>query len=337
MAGLPNTLTLAALAGLAVACSETDPPIADPEAGWAVVHGELPGALLSVWGTSASDVWAVGADAGDGSGPQVLHFDGAAWTRRDTGLTSGDLWWVFGFAGGPVYLGGSGGVILRYDDGGFSAMTTPGSDTVFGIWGADPDDMWAVGGSADQNGFAWRLDGDSWIPEPSLPADVVATAAIWKVFGRSADDVVLVGSNGVSFAWDGSALSPADTGVGSSLFTVHANSDRYAAVGGLASGAIVENDGGGWQLASETPFGVAGVVLGAGETGCAVGQYGSVYMRTSGGWQEEDTGLDVQRDMHGVWLDPGGGVWAVGGQTSSFPLTEGVLIHKGDPITSEGI
>ena len=35
-----------------------------------------------------------------------------------------------------------------------------------------------------------------------------------EVFGRGADDVFLVGSNGVSFSWDGSALSQAETGIG---------------------------------------------------------------------------------------------------------------------------
>jgi hypothetical protein len=292
-----------------------------------------------VWGTSETDVWTVGGDARDGTGPLVLHYDGDGWERLETGQTEGDLWWVFGFEGGPIYMGGAGGVILRYEGGSFTSMETPTTDTVFGIWGASPSDMWAVGGLFDNSGFAWRLEGQAWEPEPTLPADVVADAAIWKVFGTSADEVWLVGSDGVSFSWDGSALTQADTGVGSSLFTVHANAHRFAAVGGLASGIVVENDGSGWTnaLSGSAPYGLTGVVLDDADGGFAVGQYGLVVERTAEGWDEVDTGLSIQRDFHGVWMDPSGGIWTVGGQTASFPLTEGILVHRGDPVSSEGI
>jgi hypothetical protein len=245
---------------------------------------------------------------------------------------------VFGFEGGPVYVGGEGGAILRYQDGAFTAMSTPGTNTVFGIWGASPDDVWAVGGASDATGgFAWRLQGDTWVEEPSLPADVPASAAIWKVFGRSASDAWLVGSNGVALHWDGSTLSPGDTGVGSSLFTVSANDQRYAAVGGLASGIIVEDEGDGWH--NVTPEGalngLSGVVLGAGDEGFAVGAYGQILARDAGGWHVEDTRLDLAQNLHAVWLDPDGGVWAVGGQTFTIPLTDGVLVHRGSPVSAE--
>ncbi|MFT6145360.1 MAG: hypothetical protein ACJAV2_003247, partial [Myxococcota bacterium] len=39
--------------------------------------------LLGITGTSASDVWVVGADAGDG--PSVMHFNGQDWIRKATG------------------------------------------------------------------------------------------------------------------------------------------------------------------------------------------------------------------------------------------------------------
>lgn len=330
-------VVLAILSAVLTGCDggETDPPD-EPE--WALVMSDQPGALLSIWGTSASDVWVVGADALDGTGPLVLRYDGAAWERLETGETQGDLWWVHGFEGGPVFLGGSDGVILRWESGAFTKMTTPGTGTVFGLWGASAGAMWAVGGSADKAGFAWRLAGDAWEPEASLPADVVADAAIWKMYGHAADDAWMVGSNGVSFHWDGAALEQGDTGVGSSLFTVHANAERYTAVGGLVSGFIVEDDGSGWKdaLPGGALYGLTGVHLGEGDVGWAVGQYGSVYSRDASGWHEEDHGLHFKGDLHAVWLDPSGGVWAAGGQTSSFPLTEGLLVHRGDPVAEGG-
>ncbi|MBL8945639.1 MAG: hypothetical protein JNK45_20920 [Myxococcales bacterium] len=326
----------AALVAFAVGCDSGEETTGDA---WQRVHAELPGALLSVWGTSATDVWTVGADARNGAGPQVLHFDGEAWTRHDTGLTQGDLWWVFGFADGPIYMGGDGGVIVRRDGDTFTVMDTPSTGTIYGIWGASPDDLWAVGGESDASGgFAWRLVGDAWVPEASLPADVPTNAAIWKAFGTAANDVWLVGSNGVALHWDGTALSTGDTGVGSSLFTVYTKDGLYAAVGGLATGIIVEGDGTTWRNVTPEPppMGLAGVSLGDDGLGLAVGMSGSVYVRDAGGWAPEDPGLLVRENLHGAWVDDDGGLWAVGGQTLTPPLTDGVMIHRGTPVP-EGV
>ena len=315
-------------------------PQPEPEATWQLVHHGLPGALLSVWGTSATDVWAVGGDARDGQGPLVVHFDGDTWTRVATGETQGNLWWVFGFADGPIYMGGEGGVILRHQDGAFTRMSTPSLDTVYGIWGASPDDVWAVGGASDSNGgFAWRLTGDTWTPEPSLPADITSSAAIWKLYGTATNDAWLVGSNGVALHWDGKQLTPGTTGVGSSLFTVHERDGLYTAVGGLATGIIVEYDGAAWQPVTPDPppMGLSGVTLGADGFGVAVGSYGGVYTRSDAGWAPAELGFTLAGNLHGSWIDEDGGVWAVGGQTFSPPYTDGTLIHRGATISGTGL
>jgi hypothetical protein len=293
-----------------------------------------------VWGTSARDVWVVGADARDGTGPTVLHFDGDAWARVPTGQAQGDLWWVFGFPGGPVYMGGTGGVILRHhpDDGSFTPMATPGIGTVFGIWGAAEGDVWAVGGESESaGGFAWRLrdPNGAWEPEPSVPADVPLGAALWKIHGTSTSDAWAVGSNGVSLHWDGAAFSPGHTGVGTSLFTVHAHDGRYAAVGGSASGIVVEHDGTGWANVTPdpAPMGLSGVTLGPGGLGVAVGLFGAVLVRGESGWQLEELGEAATRqNLHGSWIDDDGGLWVAGGQTLSPPFDGGILLHRGTPV-----
>lgn len=330
--GVPFWATVVAV-GL-VGCGDEDQPPTDD---WQIVHRDLPGALLSVWGTSASDVWAVGGDAGDGLGPMVLHFDGVDWTREETGQV-GDLWWTFGFAGGPLYMGGAGGTILRYEDGAFTRMTTPGTDTVFGIWGASPSEMWAVGGASGgaQGAFAWRLEGDTWVAAPGFPAELADTGAVWKVHGRSADDVWLVGTAGMLVHWDGSAFTVDHAG-GESLFTVHANGDGFVAVGGFGTGIILENDGRGWTDASpDAANPLVGVCLTA-SGGTAVGQYGTVYERGPDGWREEDTGLLLDETLHSVWIDPSGGQWAVGGQVFAFPLVRGVMLHRGAAVPEGGL
>jgi hypothetical protein len=54
--------------------------IGDPTPGrlTLVLRGR-PAALLSITGSSAEDVYAVGADPDDGFGPYVLHYDGVRW------------------------------------------------------------------------------------------------------------------------------------------------------------------------------------------------------------------------------------------------------------------
>jgi hypothetical protein len=307
-----------------VACNgESDPT-------WQIVHEELPGALMSVWGTSSSDVWLVGADPGNGTGPMVLHYDGQTWTRKSTGAT-GDLWWVTGFAGGPVFLGGEGGLMLRYSGGQFEQLTTPGAGTVFGIWGAAPDDVLAVGGSlgGSSGAFAWHYSGDAFVDAAGFPTELSSTDSIWKIHGRSASDIWLVGTNGLTIRYDGTSFEQVPSGTTRSLFTVHGNSERTVAVGGYGTGTVIENDGSGWvDVTTPAMVQMVGVYL-TEDDGYAVGIDGAVYRRTDTGWQPEATNLAVYEQFHAVWLDPEGGVWAVGGQTLSEPLIRGVLIYKG--------
>jgi hypothetical protein len=241
---------------LLVGCGDDSRPAdldATPSlAEWEVIHEDLDGALMSVWGTSTRDVWAVGGDAGDG--PIVIRWDGSDWTRLDTG-TRGDLWWVHGFAGGPVFMGGKNGHILRYENGAFTPMATPTTDTVFGIWGAAPDEMWAVGGmdGGASGAFAWRRDGDAWIAAPGFPPELTDTKALWKVWGSSADDVWMVGTAAIALHWDGDEFVQVSLGGGESLFTVHHGGGRYAAVGGFATGLLFENAGAEWESFDGTP------------------------------------------------------------------------------------
>jgi hypothetical protein len=305
---------------------------------WRVVHEHLPGALISVWGANAQDVWTVGGDPGDGGGGLVLHFDGTSWRRLRTGVAA-DFWWVHGIGGGgPVWLAGSGGTILRYAGGAFAPMPTPHDGIVFGVWAAAPDDLWAVGETALVGGhaFVWRSDGTSWRavgPLPTLPAG--DTSAFFKVWGRAANDVVIVGMDGAALRWDGATLSPLDVATTRRLLTVHAAPGpiaRYAAVGGFANAVIVESEAGGpWRdvTPDATTPQLFGVWLTEGGGGQAVGVDGAVLERTGGRWRRVETGLPFVESLHSVWVDPDGGVWAVGGDLIAPPLVDGALFHRG--------
>lgn len=321
-------MRVALFALVLAACSE--PPAEPP---FVLVHERLPAGLFSVHGTSARDVWAVGgADEGGAGAPFVLHFDGDGWTRLNPGVRGVALWWVHAFGDGTVFLAGEGGTVLRYADGVFTAMATPAVNTVFGLWGARPDDVWAVGGAGGRNGFVWRFDGASWTSVP-LPAGH-PDAAVFKVWGRAADDVWFCGLEGTLLHWDGAALTPVESGTTRSLFTVHAVEGAVVAVGGAGSGTLLERgaDGGFVDVTPPLTPQLNGVWLTSADEGYAVGLGGSVVRRVGGVFREEDPGVFVPRDLHAVWVDPDGGVWAVGGQILVPPFTDGVVIHRGASV-----
>ena len=104
-----------------------------------------------------------------------------------------------------------------------------------------------------------------------------------------------------------------------------------AAVGGYGSGEMVENAGSAWT--NVTPAGIFatnGVWLLPGGGGFAVGIQGQVLTRTGEGWQVDPTPKEfLSFFLHAVWVDPDGGVWSTGADSSGFPTDDGVLIYKG--------
>ncbi len=195
--------TLLLSAAVLVACGDdivVDPPVFE------VVVADVPEAILDVSGTSARDVWAVGADRG--RGPLVLHYDGGGWTRLETGST-GALWWVHPVPGGDVFFGGESETVLRYDGSRFERLLTPGvaRHTVFGVWGESSSDVWAVGAvTGGRSGFVWRWDGAAW-RELRLPADVPRDGrgelpGFFKVWGDGDGTVWVVGGAGTVVRFD---------------------------------------------------------------------------------------------------------------------------------------
>ena len=315
-------------AALSAAACVGGPSELDETERWTIVDAGLPAALISIWGSSADDIWAVGAEPEDGAGPLVFHFDGSSWRRIDTGRI-GDLWWVFGFEGGPVFMGGEGGMLLRWEGNRLSRMQPPGNGTVFGIWGVSPDDLWAVGGNVIDGAFVWRYDGERWREAEGFPAEQYKGHSMFKVWGRSAEDVWMVGTKGLALHYRGGEILRVPTGVTQTLFTVHGNSSRAVAVGGAgADGKLLQQDGGGWidVTPPDTPH-IIGVHM-TEQEGYAVGVGSTVSSWDGKRWRKVETGIDLSEAFHTVWIDPDGGVWAVGGRVVEPPLEDGVMAYR---------
>jgi len=301
----------------------------------------LSAALLSITGTSAADVYAVGADANDGTGPMVLHYDGQTWQRLTTGATGG-LWWISVTPiDGDFYTAGGAGLILRYTPatGAFQTQVTPSSTpTLFGIWGSDASHIWAVGGDLtkqDTGGMVWRYDGKTWGVDTTLanfrPAGV---PTLYKVWGRNDSDLYISGRLGLVLHFDGTQWAQVNVDANDTdlrdlpLFTVHGNATQVAATGGFLNGVIYELAG--TTFENRAPLGMPqmnGIFLRPDGTGVAVGVGGAVAFRDANGWTLQRPGLSTPLDLHAAWVDPDGGVWAVGGDLSN--LDHGMVVYGG--------
>ncbi|MFO0638988.1 MAG: vanadium-dependent haloperoxidase [Polyangiaceae bacterium] len=317
----------------------TAPPAdAGPSSALAVVASAEPSALLSVAGTSERDIWLVGADKG--RGPSVVRFDGARYTRLAT-AHRGDLWWVHALADGSAYLAGAEGAVLRYADGAFARLATPGlgKDTVFGVWASSAGDVWAVGAAAGRDGFVWHMPRGGSFARVVLPSNVSLRPdgelpALLKVWGDDKGAVWVVGDRGVVLRGGaGRAFEVVPSGTTERLFAVTGVGDKVVAVGGTGTGVILEISPS-LEVRSvappSTPL-LQGVSGGAAGDAFAVGERGTILRRVGdGAWLPipNDTGLRLE-SLHSVYRDPRGTMWAVGGNVLSPRLDAGAVVAYG--------
>ncbi len=235
---------------------------------------------------------------------------------------------------------GEHGRIVHWDGATFTEHASGTTATLFGVWAAAADDVWAVGGTPGAgagapNDVALHFDGTSWAPSP--PPQKLGLA-FFKVWGASADDVYLVGEAGTVWhrrgardpQWSRESNPPVAAGT---LFTVNGcGPNEVYAVGGRD---VLRSDGSTWtrlDVSGSLENDVNGVSCGAPGRVVLVGGGGLKERLTNGAW-EDDFEQDPHTDLHGAWADPGGGYWAAGGDFASGPVDggrrAGVLAYYG--------
>jgi hypothetical protein len=95
--------------------------------------------LLSVWGNTPNDVYAVGA------GGEIIHYDGASWAEMISG-TQNDLWDVSGDDSGRVFAVGRGGTIQLFDGSTWRATLSGTGLSLLAVW-ATTDEAFSGGGN----------------------------------------------------------------------------------------------------------------------------------------------------------------------------------------------
>ena len=105
--------------------------------GWTLQYS-LPSStpLRSIWGSSSTDVFAVGQT---GTSPNfngtIFHYDGATWTQMAIGTTK-PLYGIWGSSSTDVFAVGDNGTILHYNGTAWSTMTSGTLNWLQSVWGS---------------------------------------------------------------------------------------------------------------------------------------------------------------------------------------------------------
>jgi hypothetical protein len=205
---------------------------------WSSVSSATTEPLVGVWGTSPSNVWAVGGYNGT-----ILHYDGTSWSSFLERGRPGIFFGVWGGSSSDVWAVGGIDSVLHYSGTAWSnsARVTP---TIYGIWGSSASDVWAVGYAGNVGGTIIHYNGTTWSSVPSgTTSGLSGLSGIW---GSSASDVWATGDVGTILHYNGATWSSVASPTSQALPSVWGSSASDVWAVGYG-GSIVHYDGTGWS------------------------------------------------------------------------------------------
>jgi Tol biopolymer transport system component len=272
----------------------------------------------SVWGTGPGNVYIVGND-GRGMYGAALHYDGSVLSGVDTGTTA-ELYGVWSSSSGEVFAVGDYGTILHYDGLAWQTVSSRiapvGSESLGGIWGNHPENIYAVGGGyiyasssiLHYDGIEW-----TWTTNPAAHA----LSGIWG----SGDHVFSVGSGLTDYGahvstilhTTGDGWTAMESGTLEMVWLAdvwgHSSSDVFAVGSG---GTILHYDGRVWQpMNSGTTVDLYGVWGGSETEIYAVGANGTILRYDGTTWHPMESG--TTDNLSGIWGSGPNDIFVVGG------------------------
>jgi len=285
--------------------------------------------LYAVWGSSDSDVFAVG------QGGTILHYDGLAWASMNSG-TSEDLYAVWGAADDDVFAAGRYGIVLHYDGVSWESMMQGTGYSLSTMWGISNTDIYAVG----QRGIV--INYNASVCDDDTEWDSTTGGCIWAsltsgsvrqlygVWGASDNDVFAVGEYGTILYYNRStalnesaaSLSLWETMAGGTssdddLYAIWGASETDVfAVGGdgtilYYNGSVMRPSTSMWmQMASSTNASLYGIWGSSGDDVIAVGQDGVVVYYDGSAWRSIRSYTTAS--LYGIWGSSDSDIFVVG-------------------------
>lgn len=167
---------------------------------------QYPG-LYGIWGSSSSNIYAVG------TGGIIIHYDGSSWVKQSSG-TSMDLVDICGIDTNNIYICGfatstASGILLNYTGNTWNTVTMGGvtndSLKLFGefesLWRNSKKNLYLVG-SLSYEGLPgnWKM---SDIPNNSPGPNLTGLASMECVRGSEDNNVFICGSRDLIIHWNG--------------------------------------------------------------------------------------------------------------------------------------
>ncbi len=258
--------------------------------------------IIGIGGASCSDVTMVTNDG------WIYHYDGASWSILSNSYRNLMQAWV-GSSTAIYATAGSG--INFYNGVEWTVMpgTSGWSYTIYGIWGLDPSNVYAVG----QNGLLAYYNGTSWSTTTITPG--ASFSAVWA---RSTSDVYVSGLYGSVWRYNGTSWQLIRTGsVTDSVFAIGGTASTTFIVGSTYSGSLQgplleQYDGSIWTQAAAayvSPY--YRVVAASGSHVYVVGEVGAILHYDGATWQEVSQRVAVS-DLTAAWGSGPNDIFAVG-------------------------
>jgi hypothetical protein len=262
----------------------------------------------SVWGSSGTDVWAVG-DAGT-----VAHFDGKVWTLVMPGVTE-NLTCVHGSGPDDVWVTGADGDLLHWNGTAWKIDMTLNGTTLLGVWAMSPTNVWVVGVDESDGIGSAALFGH-WTGAWDY-LDINGAATLWKIWASGPTDLWMVGTTandeGGVYRGNGSIFNPMTFTSDSSVHSIWGSGPDDVWVAPEV-GALQHWNGSGWTtlpmlMAGQSLFGISGS---ARDDIWTVGQNGVVaHYGSASTWSLSPVG--TKATLFSVWSDNPDEAWLVGG------------------------
>jgi hypothetical protein len=273
--------------------------------------------IWSLWGSSASDIYAVGESYETGG--KIFRCDGSSWSDVTPGTLGFGLRGVWGAGASAVFAVGNrywnsntytwDNSILFFNGGSWTETHLGASVDLNAVWGSSASDVFAVG----SDGAVWHFNGISWSSQTSPTGNT-----LYAVWGTSGTNVYAVGYNGTVIHYDGGGWSTFASPGSFYLYGIwgESGSDFYA-VG--SNGRICHWNGGGWSVTDFWGNHFYGIYGFAGTPYFTAGMQGRIMRCDTGTWgQIAPTSRITSQSLNGIWGSSASNIYVTGSSGSIF-------------------